>query len=177
MRGVDPDTITAARRLRRNATDAERRVWYRLRARSLAGRKFLRQEPIGAYVVDFVCREERLVVEVDGGQHADSKSDAIRDQWLRNNGYRVLRFWNNDVLTNTEGVLATIAEALCAGAAGLSTGSPTEPNGSLSSAPLMPSSFDPVGQHGETRHDASPSPRLRGEGRGEGPAVPATSER
>jgi len=76
--------------------------------------KFVRQEPIGPYVVDLVCREERLIIEVDGGQHAESARDAIRDQWFRDHNYRVLRFWNNDVIQNIEGVLETIASALLA---------------------------------------------------------------
>jgi very-short-patch-repair endonuclease len=72
----------------------------------------VRQEPIGTYIVDFVCRERRLVVEVDGGQHADNARDVARDKWLADHGYRVLRFWNNDVLKNMDGVLETIAMAL-----------------------------------------------------------------
>ena len=104
--------IAFARRLRRGATDAERRLWYRLRSRQIDGVKFVRQEPIGPYIVDFVCREQQLIVEVDGGQHATDKRDAVRDVWLTNHGYRVLRFWNNDVLANTEGVLEAIAAAL-----------------------------------------------------------------
>jgi very-short-patch-repair endonuclease len=104
--------IALARRLRRDATDAERRLWYRLRARQIDGAKFVRQEPIGPYVVDFVCRERRLIVEVDGGQHATDPRDAVRDRKLSDQGYRVLRFWNNDVLSNTQGVLESIAAAL-----------------------------------------------------------------
>ncbi len=100
------------RRLRHDATDAERRLWYRLRARQISGAKFVRQEPIGPYVVDLVCREQRLIIEVDGGQHATDPRDAERENWLRERGYRVLRFWNNDVLANTQGVLEAIAAAL-----------------------------------------------------------------
>jgi very-short-patch-repair endonuclease len=116
MRGAKVAKTNRARRLRRDSTDAELRLWYRLRARSTLGFKFLRQEPVGPYVVDFVCREQRLIVEVDGGQHADSKSDLVRDRWLAEHRYRVLRFWNNDVMANTDGVLETIATALNAGA-------------------------------------------------------------
>jgi len=101
-----------SRRLRRQATDAELKLWSHLRSRTLENFKFVRQEPIGPYIVDFVCREKRLVVEVDGGQHATDPRDAIRDQWLAAHRYRVLRFWNNDVLSNTEGVLEVIASAL-----------------------------------------------------------------
>src|SRR5262245_27816914 len=114
MGGAKLSKTSTARRLRRNATIAEQRLWYKLRSRSLGGMKFVRQEPIGPYIVDFVCRELRLIVEVDGGQHNDSQRDTIRDQWLREHGYRVLRFWNNDVLQNTDGVLEAIAEATCA---------------------------------------------------------------
>jgi very-short-patch-repair endonuclease len=101
-----------ARRLRRNATIAERRLWYRLRSRSLYGMKFVRQEPIGPYIVDFVWREHRLIVEVDGGQHSENAGDAARDRRLHDHGYRVLRFWDNDVIGNIEGVLETIASVL-----------------------------------------------------------------
>lgn len=106
------DLTPAARRLRAASTDAERKLWRSLQASQLAGFKFRRQLPIGGYVVDFACLEARLVVEVDGGQHADSADDKERDAWLRSQGFRVLRFWNNDVLSNTEGVLTTIAKAL-----------------------------------------------------------------
>jgi very-short-patch-repair endonuclease len=78
----------------------------------LNGHKYVRQEPIGPYTVDFICREGRLVVEVDGGQHSNSTSDTVRDKWLGDHNYRVLRFWNNDVLGNMAGVLETIAVAL-----------------------------------------------------------------
>ncbi len=76
--------------------------------------QFVRQEPIGQYVADFVCRERRLIVEVDGGQHATDPRDMVRDAFLTRQGYRMLRFWNNDVLANTSGVLETIADALAA---------------------------------------------------------------
>src|SRR5690242_16569099 len=112
MRGPNEFKTERARRLRANSTKAELRLWRHLRARTLMGHKFVRQEPVGPYIVDFVCREQRLVIEVDGGQHATDKRDAIRDRWLAEHRYRVLRFWNNDVLGNTEGVLETIAAAL-----------------------------------------------------------------
>jgi len=112
MRGADEFKTDRARRLRSASTDAEGTLWYRLRARRLNGYKFVRQEPIGPYVVDFICRDCRLVVEVDGGQHADSPRDAVRDKWLANHNYRVLRFWNNDVSQNLAGGLETIATAL-----------------------------------------------------------------
>jgi very-short-patch-repair endonuclease len=112
MRGPSQFKTNRARLLRANSTSAERRLWHRLRSRALNGHKFVRQEPIGPYIVDFVCREQRLVVEVDGGQHATDKRDSIRDQWLAEHRYRVMRFWNNEVTGNIEGVLETIAAAL-----------------------------------------------------------------
>ena len=104
-----------ARKLRAAATDAEIRLWSRLRREQLDGFRFRRQQPIGSYVVDFFCPEAKLIIEIDGGQHADSISDEHRTHWLEAHGYRVLRFWNNDVLANTEGVLLRILEALRAG--------------------------------------------------------------
>ncbi len=101
-----------ARRLRRNMTDAEASLWHHLRNRALAGCKFRRQHPIGTYIVDFACLERRLVIELDGGQHADDPNDQARTQWIQANGYRVLRFWNNDALLQQQVVLAVILEAL-----------------------------------------------------------------
>ena len=95
--------------LRKRLTDAEKVLWKHLRAKQLQGLKFRRQEPIGKYVVDFVCYQKRIVVEVDGGQHSkESSKDEERDRWFQKEGYKVLRFWNNDVLTNTDGVLEVI---------------------------------------------------------------------
>ncbi|MCK6554739.1 endonuclease domain-containing protein [Candidatus Binatia bacterium] len=102
-----------ARRLRRRATDAEGRLWYHVRARQVDGAKFRRQEPLGPYMVDFCCVESRLVVEVDGGQHFEQREyDEERSRFLELSGYRVLRFWNNEVMENIEGVLARIGEAV-----------------------------------------------------------------
>jgi very-short-patch-repair endonuclease len=112
MRGAHEVRTERARRLRHNATRAELALWNRLRSRQINGTKFVRQEPIGPYTVDFICRELRLVIEVDGGQHANNQSDAARDRFLAAHGYRVLRFWNNDVLSNMSGVLQTVAEAV-----------------------------------------------------------------
>src|SRR5262245_14031426 len=97
--------VSSARALRRAMTDAERKLWFALRDRRLEGTKFRRQVPIGPYIADFVYFESRMVIEVDGGQHADSAHDAKRDRWFEANRFRVLRFWNNDVLSNIEGVL------------------------------------------------------------------------
>jgi very-short-patch-repair endonuclease len=116
MRGAKVTKTNLARQLRKNSTAAERKLWRYLQARSLAGFKFVRQRPIGPYIVDFVCRERRLVIEVDGGQHADNKRDAIREQWLVAHRYRVLRFWNNEVLENIEGVWDLIFAAASAAA-------------------------------------------------------------
>ena len=99
-----------ARRLRLTPTDAETRLWSRLRKKQLGGFRFRRQHPLGSYVVDFLCAEAKLVVEVDGGQHADESP--TRTRWLEQRGYRVIRFWNNEVLANTEGVLLAILDAL-----------------------------------------------------------------
>jgi very-short-patch-repair endonuclease len=112
MRGSNRKTIRIARRLRVDQTDAETVLWNRIRNRQIDGHTFVRQEPIKGYVCDFVCREKRLIIEVDGGQHAESAEDVIRDRRLSDDGYRVLRFWNNDVLGNIEGVLLTIQQEL-----------------------------------------------------------------
>src|SRR5262245_12751693 len=101
-----------ARRLRADLTSAEHKLWYRLRDRRLAGWKFRRQVPSGRWVVDFLCKEKRVIVEVDGGEHYASERDRRRDATLARQGYRVLRFWNSDVLSNPEGVLITILSAL-----------------------------------------------------------------
>jgi very-short-patch-repair endonuclease len=112
MRSANLVKTARARRLRRAATDVELKLWRRLRARSIDHVKFARQEPIGPYVADFVCREHHLIIELDGSQHAGDARDAIRTQWLAARRYRVLRFWNTDVLHNIDGVLETIAAAL-----------------------------------------------------------------
>ena len=100
-----------ARELRNNSTEAENYLWYMLRLKNL-GFKFRRQAVIGLYIVDFICFEKRLIVEVDGGQHAVNMKDEERDEWLKQRGYNVIRFWNNDVLKNRDGVLEKIAEYL-----------------------------------------------------------------
>ena len=112
MRGRNEKTIRIARQLRANQTDAETILWNRIRNRQIDGHKFARQVPMLGYICDFACREKRLVVEVDGGQHNESAADAVRDRRLSEEGYRVLRFWNNDVLGNLEGVLTTIQSEL-----------------------------------------------------------------
>lgn len=102
-----------ARALRQNSTEVERQLWRHLRLWQLDGHKFRRQQPIGNYIVDFVCLEKRVIVELDGGQHADqSEYDAERDAWLREQRFTVLRFWNNDVMQNIDGVNEAILKAL-----------------------------------------------------------------
>jgi very-short-patch-repair endonuclease len=101
-----------AKQLRNTATDAERYLWRHLSRRQVEGFKFSRQMPIGRFVCDFLCRERKLVVEVDGGQHAESTHDEVRTAILEQEGYRVIRFWNNDVLNNIEGVIQVIASNL-----------------------------------------------------------------
>jgi very-short-patch-repair endonuclease len=100
-----------ARALRSDMTDAERKLWYRLRAHRLNGTSFRRQVPIGRYIADFVCLQARLIIEVDGGQHGTER-DAKREAWLRGQGFHVLRFWNNDVHANIDGVLQVISDTL-----------------------------------------------------------------
>ena len=112
---IDEMTVAIARRLRRNLTDAERKLWARLRRRQLDGCKFRHQASIHPYIVDFLCLEKRLIVEVDGGQHAiAAAADARRTAWLRSQGFRVIRFWNNDVTQNTDGVLEIVRQHLSA---------------------------------------------------------------
>jgi len=102
-----------ARSLRKHATDPERLLWSRLRRRQLDGFRFRRQRPFGPYVCDFICLEAKLIVELDGSQHAEREGyDANRDDFMRSYGYRVVRFWNGDVLTRTEIVVETIFDAL-----------------------------------------------------------------
>lgn len=117
MRGAEEkmtDKLTAyAKDLRDRSTDAEPLLWTQLRARRLEGLKFRRQHPVGNFVVDFVCLEKKLVIELDGGQHAEQDKkeyDTKRDAWLEGEGYKVLRFWDNEVLLHSRTVLAVIRE-------------------------------------------------------------------
>ena len=111
----DPSNKLTRRRLRKDATDAERKLWALLRNRQMDGLKFIRQYSVGSYVLDFYCPEKRLALEIDGGQHGDVDSqrhDAQRDSYLKGLGIHVVRFWNNDVLRNTEGVVQRIREEI-----------------------------------------------------------------
>ncbi|MCF2525562.1 DUF559 domain-containing protein [Bradyrhizobium sp. G127] len=102
-----------ARRMRAQPTDAERTLWRRLRHDvALSGSHFRRQALIGPFIVDFVSRRARLVIELDGGQHSENTADTNRTQQIENRGYRVLRFWNHEVLDNIDGVLAVIQNAV-----------------------------------------------------------------
>ncbi|MCW2315599.1 very-short-patch-repair endonuclease [Rhodoblastus acidophilus] len=115
MRGATPTRTDRSRLLRRDATSAEAKLWQRLRARRLNGFKFVRQENIGVYYVDFVCREAKLIVEVDGATHSTPRErahDHRRDMWLVEQGFRVLRVTNADVFENIAGVCETILHAL-----------------------------------------------------------------
>ena len=119
------------RRLRSHMTDAELRLWQSLRGRQIAGFKFRRQHPFLDFVVDFVCLEKQLIVEVDGGQHHDNEHDRVRDQRLREAGFRILRFWNNQVLQEIDAVVEAIWAELqeaSAHAGSDSTPSPPRPS-------------------------------------------------
>ena len=113
-RSVPPAHRRFGKAMRQTMTDAEARLWLRLRKPGIEDLRFRRQTPIGPYIVDFFCPLRRLIVEVDGGQHADgvdAARDQERDAWLAAQGYRVVRVWNNDVMTNIEGVCVAIAAA------------------------------------------------------------------
>jgi very-short-patch-repair endonuclease len=110
MGGMDR---SKAQELRRNPTEAERKLWQHLRLRQIEGCKFRRQQPLGSYIVDFVCLEKRIVIEVDGGQHnAQVIYDRQRTAWIEEQGFRVLRFWDNEVMQNIEAVKEAIWQAL-----------------------------------------------------------------
>ena len=112
LRGKDQKRAERARSLRRARTPAESTLWTRIRGRRLGGFKFARQEPIDRYYVDFVCREQGLIIELDGGQHAESLEDRHRDRALCALGYRVIRAWNNEVIENLDGVLQKLLSEL-----------------------------------------------------------------
>ena len=103
--------LNFAKNMRHTPTEAEAKIWYHLRAKRMCGVKFKRQAPMGAYIVDFVAKHEHLIIEIDGGQH-NEQVDNERTKWLENQGFKVLRFWNNEVLANIEGVLETIRLSL-----------------------------------------------------------------
>ena len=105
--------VAVARKLRRTSTDVERKLWHRIRDKQVEDFRFRRQRPIGKYIVDFICLDAKLIIELDGGQHADSVVlDEKRTVFLESLGYQVIRFWNNEVIENMDGVLARIQEEL-----------------------------------------------------------------
>ena len=101
-------TVSRARTMRRTITEAETLLWRRLRNQQVEGLKFRRQHPVGRYIADFACEELRLIIEADGSQHAENAYDERRTEWLEENGWTVLRFWNNEVTGNMDGVLQAI---------------------------------------------------------------------
>ena len=175
--GMPTKLTNFARKLRTNPTDTESLLWRYLRAGRVDGYKFKRQQPLGGYIVDFVCFESRLIIELDGGQHADqAEADKIRDQWLNGQGFQVVRFWNNEVMTNLEGVLQCIHAALSPSprlsvpTRGLRSATGLSPCGTVCKGEgenqgcAAPS---PTGRERENLQCATPSP-LVGEGWGEG---------
>ena len=122
--------ISRARRLRNRSTDAERFLWSKLRDRRMMNCKFRRQFPVGRYIVDFVCREHSLIIELDGGFHQDQQDyDRARTECLQSRGFDVLRYWDNDVLTESDSVLESISEALKKRGAGFSPSPQPSPPG------------------------------------------------
>jgi very-short-patch-repair endonuclease len=110
-----PNLTNRAKELRQTETEAEQIIWSWLRTKKLNGVKFRRQEPIGIYIVDFVTFEKKLIIEIDGGQHnieENKANDEIRTQWLESQGFRVIRFWNNEVHSNLDGVITRIKETI-----------------------------------------------------------------
>ncbi len=113
MKSDNSPMTKLAKVLRKSQTDAETVIWQKLRSSQLNGCKFKRQQPLGRYIVDFVCFDKKLIVEIDGGHHATQRDkDLQREQWLQNEGFEVVRFWNNDIFENIEGVLETIMKKL-----------------------------------------------------------------
>ncbi len=105
--------ISYAKELRKNSTAAEKLLWHHLRAKQIITLKFRRQQAIGNYIVDFVCFERKLIIELDGGQHGEEtglRKDQERDRWLQSQGFKILRFWNNEIFKNIDGVLEKILE-------------------------------------------------------------------
>jgi 2-isopropylmalate synthase len=107
-----PLATPRARSMRRDMTDAQRKLWFLLRDRRLDGAKFRRQAPVGPYIADFVCLRRKVIVEADGGQHSGNARDAVRDQWLAREGYVVVRYSNIDILKNPEGVVTDLLSYL-----------------------------------------------------------------
>jgi very-short-patch-repair endonuclease len=107
--------VNLARHLRKKETEPEQILWSWLRTKQLDGIKFRRQEPIGNYIVDFVSFDKKLIIEIDGGQHSEDNialKDAVRTRWLESQGFKLIRFWNSDILSNLDGVIIKIQEVL-----------------------------------------------------------------
>jgi len=127
--------------MRREPTEAEKKLWYALRNRRFGKWKFRRQVPVGRYIVDFLCCEKWLVIEVDGGQHNERDSDFTRDAWFGSQGYMTLRYWNSDVLENLDGVLMDIETR------GEGNRHPSPPVGEGGSAPALPGEGIALGEN------------------------------
>jgi very-short-patch-repair endonuclease len=154
--GVSSNQRSRARTMRGAPTDSELRLWRLLRDRRLNGFKFRRQVPLGPYIVDFLCVGAKLIVEADGSQHAESPRDNVRDGYLERQGWKVLRFWNNEVVQNREGVLETIFAHASRPSSGPSGHLLPEGEGALNGA---------FPREEEVRQTAPPDPLLpRGEG-------------
>ena len=110
---IEMDLLPRAKELRKNQTDAEKVLWNKLRNRQINGYKFRRQVPVGAYIVDFMCVSVKLIIELDGGQHAEQQDyDQKRSAYLETKSFQVIRFWNNEILTNIDGVLDSLTLTL-----------------------------------------------------------------
>ena len=152
QRGGVRSIVANARKLRRSSTDVEKKLWHRIRDKQIEDFRFRRQRPIGKFIVDFICLDARLIVELDGGQHAENTlGDSKRTEFLESLGYKVVRFWNNEVIENMEGVLDRLREEL------------------LSTRSLTPPSALPLAGEGTDRTSAvvsastnTPSPAQRG---------------
>ncbi|HSQ79978.1 MAG TPA: DUF559 domain-containing protein [Casimicrobiaceae bacterium] len=146
MGGQGKQGVRRARQLRRESTDAEQRLWWLLRDRRLAGHKFRRQHSIGPYFSDFSCVERRIIIELDGGQHVERRAyDDRRSAWLEARGWRVLRFWDDDVLLRMDDVLEVIVSAL----AGAPHPSPLSASGAREEGAPHPGLLPASGERGE----------------------------
>ena len=109
MQRISPIIKNNSRNLRKNMTDVERMLWAKIRGRQLQGFRFRRQHPIGSYIIDFICLELKLIIELDGSQHMGQQQyDMKRSQWLQSNGFKIMRFWNSDILDDLDGVMQAI---------------------------------------------------------------------
>ncbi len=157
MRTRDLPTTARAQSLRSVPTDAERKLWLRLRDRRLNSGKFVRQAPVGPYFADFACRASQLIVEVDGSQHDESAYDAKRDAFLVSQGYAVLRFWNADVFDAIDDVCETIVAALEGRLAPFQRFKTPAPGDGAAPHPALRATFSPLrGEKGSPQQDENP---------------------